>query len=502
MAMDILVSAVVSDLISRSASFLIKKCSQQPDADKNLQRLSRLLLRAHAIVEEAEGRRITNQAMLWQLKMLTEGFYRGHFMLDIFKFRALPGGSTEDEEEASHSSAMSKIHPAKRVRSSSTNTKMMLSGGNSATELHEMADFLETIIADMKEFVVFLGSYPRMNRQPYCTYLFLDNCMFGRQMERERVLSFLLHPEAAPGSENLAVLPIVGPQRVGKSTLVEHVCRDEMVRDHFSMILFFRENSLNDAGVTDLRESGLVKHQNSHASQKRLLIVIELAGDIDEETWKRVIYSTSRKARGSKIIITSRSKKITKFGTVETLWLDLLPPEVYWHFFKTLAFGTANPDEQPKLASMTMEIATEQRQCFVSGYIVARLLRDNLDARFWRAVLRCVRAYKRKHLLLFDEHPNVRMRRDEPVYYWRLGGSGRYFLICDYYQTDSCREDVAEVTVQDVLLGRDAPRGRFEALGWTSRLPPYYNYMISCVSQESGSGVGRMKRKALDLSGV
>uniref|UniRef100_A0A0A9AS26 NB-ARC domain-containing protein n=1 Tax=Arundo donax TaxID=35708 RepID=A0A0A9AS26_ARUDO len=159
---------------------------------------------------------------------------------------------------------MSKFRRAKRVRSTSRdpNTVVFVSG-NGATELQEMVGYMESIVADMKEFVVFLGSYPRLlRRQPRCSYLLLDNCMFGRQMERERVLSFLLQPaEAAPGSENLAVLPIVGPIRVGKSTLVENVCWDEMVRDRFSMILFFRENILSDGALADLRGSGAVKHQ-------------------------------------------------------------------------------------------------------------------------------------------------------------------------------------------------------------------------------------------------
>ncbi|KAL6845637.1 hypothetical protein ACP4OV_025132 [Aristida adscensionis] len=506
--MDILVSAAISELISRSAAFLINKCwRRQPGDEKNLQRLSQLLLRAHAIVEEAEGRRITNQAMLLQLKMLAEAFYRGLFVLDTFRIQALPGSKgdelkeeeeqevSQEEQEVSPSAA-----PGKRARSSDGDVSTVRFGvsSRSATELQEMADYLKNLIADTREFVVFLGSYPRLRRQPYCTYLLLDSCMFGRQMERERVLSFLLQPDATAGAENLAVLPIVGPIRVGKSTLVENVSRDEMVRDRFSLILLFRESSITDGGLTDLTKSGVVKHENSHVSYRRLLIVIELAEDIDEETWGKMIDSANRIAGATRIIITSRSSKIVRLGTTGALWLYHLPPEAYWHFFKTLAFGSSNPDEHPALASMAMEIATEQRQCFVSGYIVAELLRENLDARFWRAVLRCVRAYKQKHLLLFEEHPSNLLRVDEPVYYWRLGrgGGGSYFLIRDYYQTESGREEAGEViTVREVLLGGDTPRGRFEALGWRSRLPPYYNYVISCVMQEPERVVSRCRRK-------
>jgi GTPase SAR1 family protein len=36
----------------------------------------------------------------------------------------------------------------------------------------------------------------------------------------------------------VGVLPVIGRARVGKSTLVEHVCLDERVRSHFSLIVF------------------------------------------------------------------------------------------------------------------------------------------------------------------------------------------------------------------------------------------------------------------------
>jgi hypothetical protein len=41
------------------------------------------------------------------------------------------------------------------------------------------------MIGDIKEFVVFMASYPPFHRQPYSAHLFIDRCMFGRHMEKE-----------------------------------------------------------------------------------------------------------------------------------------------------------------------------------------------------------------------------------------------------------------------------------------------------------------------------
>nr|CAB3452485.1 unnamed protein product [Digitaria exilis] len=67
-------SAILSDLTSRSLSFLIDKCltmtAAAPAVEETLNSLQRLLHRAHVIVEESEERIVTNQAMLRQLNRL------------------------------------------------------------------------------------------------------------------------------------------------------------------------------------------------------------------------------------------------------------------------------------------------------------------------------------------------------------------------------------------------------------------------------------------------
>ncbi|CAM0908290.1 unnamed protein product [Alopecurus aequalis] len=504
--MDILISAIVGDLVSRSASFVISKYFQkQPSIDKILQKLQSVVLRMDIVVEEAEGRHITNQGMLRQLKLLRQGMYRGRYILDAFRFQAALD-DVEGEEEMSHtSSALSKFSPAKRPRFSrtrcgSSNREVLLSGINSnmQEELQRMVDTLEDTMAGIKEFLFFLELYPRIHRQPYGAYLILDNCMFGRQTEREHVLNFLLHPSDTP---DLAVLPIVGPIRVGKSTLVEYVCRDEGVRNRFSMILFFPEGTLKDERVTDLKGnniSDLVRHQNC-AAQSRLLIIVEIGDDINEDTWRSLKYSAACMAPcgGSKIIITSRSDRIANLGTTKALRLDFLPPEAYWHFFKSLVFGSSNPDDKPKLATIAMEMALEQKQCFTIAHIIAGILRDNFNSQFWCKILECMRAYKQTHFLMSDKHPNLSLQEDEPV--WRLARSSKYFLVCDYHQSDSSRK-VPKISFRDILLGcgRTLPRGKFEALEWRSRIPPYYNYTMTCEVEAPKSMADRKKRVSRD----
>ncbi|XP_006644637.1 uncharacterized protein LOC102717661 isoform X1 [Oryza brachyantha] len=478
--MNTLVPAAITDIASRLASSAIKKYWQPPDAEVILETLSRLLLRVHIIIEEAEGKRLANEGMLLQLQMLIEGMYRGNYLLDRFKYPALQ----EDTKEVSYVSLSSKFNPAKRLCFSSHRKPLFSS---SLKELQGIIATIEKGISDMTEFVVFLRNYRVVHDQPRYTYSVLENCIFGRQIEQEQVLSFLLQTDHL-GDEDLAVLPIIGPRKCGKSTLVEHACRDHRVRNHYSSILFFRENNLKDVNMSNLREYAVVKHQN-YSSSKRLLIIIELACDICEQTWVSLKSLMSCSAPGTKIIITSRSNEIESLGTTAALRLDLLHPEAYWYLFKTLAFGSRDTDEHPRLASIAMEIAAEYRGSFLAAYIIAGLLRDNFSALFWCSALKHLRAYVRSQLRLLGDHPNNLLRKDQSVHCLRFAEASYPLWMSNYYETDSCPDRAPNIS--DIMLGGDTPRGRFEVLGWKSRMAPYYSYMICCTTEAPGHAVCR-----------
>ncbi|KAF0918121.1 hypothetical protein E2562_022707 [Oryza meyeriana var. granulata] len=230
--MDTFFSAVLGDLLSRSMSFVIDRYhQQQQDVEENLQRLHRVLLRIQAIVEEADARCITNQAMLLQLRMARAVMYRGYYFHDNFRYRIV------QDEVGDHSLDLSPFNPSKRF-CFPTRTRKNVSEVLEKKELQKMLGHLENIVSDMQEFVVFVSSYPRISRQPYCSYLLLENCMFGRQAEQERVIKFLLEPHPLGVAKGIDVLPIIGPGGVGKSTLVEHICHDERLQRKIDVLLW------------------------------------------------------------------------------------------------------------------------------------------------------------------------------------------------------------------------------------------------------------------------
>ncbi|CAL5065667.1 unnamed protein product [Urochloa decumbens] len=496
---EVIISAIIGEILSRSVSFLIEACSKRmqppPSEPESLESLSRLLLRVGAVVEDAEGRRITNQAMLQQLSTLRHELQRGHFTLDTFRCHAHERDKAPpaDHESGQHSFALSRFNPAKRLCVCSGS-----GSGERSRDLQRVIASLEASIQNATEFILLSGRYSRLARQPYSMYLLVDKCMFGRQMEMELIMKFLLQGEQDLCAEHLGVLPIVGPTNVGKSTLVEHACIAERVRDHFSQIVLLGGGDLVDNDMEALRAgAGVIKHENrAESGGGRVLIIVELERDISGDFWQR-LYSTvkNRFAHGSKIIVTSRSDNIARFGTTLPIRLQFLTQEAFWYFFKVRNFGSVDVVmEHPKLASIAMEMARELSGCFMGAAIFGGMLRSRLDIGTWSLTLAASREFKKRNRFVYCSNPVDPWALSRPVLLPTVSRvSPGYFVVV---KTPSAHGDgpAPKVSVQDVILGRARPHGKFAALGWKSHIPPHYNYVFSCEQRMQVSAVSRKNR--------
>ncbi|CAL4977047.1 unnamed protein product [Urochloa decumbens] len=445
--MEALLSAVASDLVGRLVSFLISKFQEPGSADSGVVRLQRALLRARVVIEEAEARQVTNRAMLQQLSQLRGELCWGTYVLDAFTGQAiLP-------RRGSHATAR-----------------------RGTGRLPVLVDTLEAALSDMEEVVVVLGACPRVARQPYSVYLYMERCMFGRQMEKEQIVSFLLQP-----AHDLEVLPVIGPHDVGKRTLVEHACLEERVRDHFAKIHYLNRDDL----ILPSHEH----HQGLINTAERTLFVIDLAGsDADEEQWRRFRSSVRRGAHGeSRMIIISRTEAHSGLGTVPPLRLRALRREELWYFFKAMAFGGANPEERPDLVRIAMalfKITPDLTQFNVVSKL-GMALRADLNARFWRRVLKITIGVTRLQLGAAPGGP--RRPEDNTGYYFphMLVMKGASWSPCLFYQrrksTGMARSELPKVTMLEVVQGVvRSEEKRFDVLVWQSCIPPYASFVATC----------------------
>ena len=487
--METFLSVLLGEVVSRSINFFISKSSKQKVPDDHVQdSLQRVLLRAQAIIDEATGRHITNQGMLQQLGMLRDAMYQGNYILDTSIYQSY---DVEDGKDSivSRSLSLCKVNSLRGISSSCTKKEIL-------EQLQHADNNLRSMVLDVKELVVFLTSYPRLYRQPYSMHLLLSNCMFGRQMEAHHVISFLLDTQPR-GSEELELLPIVGPYEVGKSTLVSHVCKDERIRDHFSEIFLLRRHEFTNFDHAKMSKGCAAENQNhvlNSNKDRRLLFVVELVGDLNEDTWNKWCCTYKQHIpRGSKIIVTSRSDNIIKFGTAPPLYLKHLSPEAYWYFFKTLTFGSMDPETHPRFAQIAMEMARILSGTFIGANMNACLLRDNFDIQFWHKVVAFNRGVTLKNVSEFGVSPFNLIQQNRPILVWRMATPSEELV--SYGQSErSAEEEVPKINYQDVFYGNVKARGKIEILLWRSRILPYYSYVNSSEIQEVKTAAAKRKR--------
>lgn len=476
--MDTMLSAVVSDLVHRLVSFIIEKSQAHVTTTSEVSRLQRLLLRAGAVIDEADGRRVTNRAMLLQLKQLREAIYRGYYVLD---------GCDHGTPRA--------FRPRNPCVVTTSQGRLLL---------QRETDNLEATLDGMKEFLLILMHCPPIFRQPYSSYMFVENCMFGRQAEKERMVNFLLDPSRSC----LDVLPVVGPSYVGKTTLVEHVCMDELVRRNFSRILRLRGEDLSDvvAAANDGSDNGNHHRKLLDLSDGgRCLMTLELDHEKDVVAWGKIYHSLLRHGAhgGSKVVLISRMDTIASFGTAEAVRLARLRQHEYWYFFRVLAFGSASPyDHHPDLASIGSEIATEIDGYFTVTSIITMMLRGNLNKHFWRRTLWWIRKSMRTHALVFGEDPRHSKSRTGALscsHTFRHDGALVFFSI-EKYETGSVtlqRDAANNKTAEEVLLNsrENLKHGEEFEVVTQSHIPPYYKHVAKCVVEKQNTVDKCLKRK-------
>lgn len=459
-------SAVAGELMSQFISYLMNKYNssrhaQSEEEEKVVERLKHLLMRAGTMVEEADTRYITNSGMMMQLKTLSEAMYQGYGVLDNSRYRDLQGTTGFDEVSIKDSSASS-LYLAKRSRT--------IPDKDARLESHIALESLEIVVANMAEFIVLLGGCERMSRRPYDVYLYTENFMFGRHAEKQKLLSFLLLRNDPPGGHVLAVLPIIGGATTGKKTLVAHVCGDERVRSHFSSVLH-----LNGGNLLNICE-----HRST-----MLLVVIEFASDVDDEEWKKFHSFFVRMDRGSKIIIISKLKRLARFGSVKPIFLTALSYDELRYLFKTLAFGSIDPAEHPRLLQIADEFARLMHSSdgsLVPANVCADILRKNLDAQYWRCILDKAIRFVKRNLARYSVDPAIHIEQGPPVVATVIE-KGHPVVVTDLaldpltiipYTNNVSIKKLPSVTFGEILTDPTVtPKGDFNLISWESRIPPY-----------------------------
>ncbi|XP_058079923.1 putative disease resistance protein RGA3 [Magnolia sinica] len=200
--------------------------------------------------------------------------------------------------------------------------------------------------------------------------------------------------------EDVTVIPIVGMGGLGKTTLAQLAFNDERAVKHFELSMWVCvSDDFSVSRVTkDILESAsdnkcdlqnmdqLQRHLREKLSGKKFLLVLDDVWEENSENWDQLKQLLRGGARGSKIIVTTRSKKVASImGTIPSLHLTTLSEADCWSLFKQRAFVHGR-QEHPNLVMHGKEIVKKCGGVPLAAKTLGSLMRLKTEERDWLLV--------------------------------------------------------------------------------------------------------------------
>ncbi|PHU21216.1 hypothetical protein BC332_06323 [Capsicum chinense] len=205
------------------------------------------------------------------------------------------------------------------------------------------------------------------------TYSFVpEGEVIGRSDDKKKIVDFLLDSKV---EENVVVISIVGLGGLGKTTLAQCVYNDEMIKKNFDKALWVcvsdvfkvkmvAEKIVESGGGEKANYLQLNAVQNDLREMldgKKYLLVLDDVWNEDHLKWLNLKNMLIGGAKGSKILVTTRSDMVVEVsGSVHKHKLGVLSEEEAWTLFEKIVFECNKEHENSNLVKIGKEIV---RKC-------------------------------------------------------------------------------------------------------------------------------------------
>lgn len=228
---EAILSALFETLFFKLASSDLLKFARQEQVHAELKKWEKILLKIHAVLDDAEEKQMTDRLVKIWLDELRDLAYDVEDILDEFGTEALRR-KLMAETEPSTSMVCSLIPSCCTSFNPSTvrfNVKM-------GSKIEEITARLQEISGQKNDLHLRENaggsSYAMKSRLP-TTSLVDESRVYGRETDKEAILNLLLKDE--PSDDEVCVIPIVGMGGIGKTTLAQLAFNDCKVKDHFDL---------------------------------------------------------------------------------------------------------------------------------------------------------------------------------------------------------------------------------------------------------------------------
>ncbi|XP_031273585.1 putative disease resistance protein RGA3 [Pistacia vera] len=194
--------------------------------------------------------------------------------------------------------------------------------------------------------------------------------VIGRGDEKNNLMQLLLDSN---DDENVSVISICGLGGLGKTTLAQLVYNDENIIKHFQLRMWVCVSdefnvkliiekiikSITNKEPEKLELDQLQKCLRKEIEDQRYLLVLDDIWNEDPNTWDKLKNLLLNGARGSKILVTTRSEQVAKVTSKHSFHIYPLRELASWSLFEKVAFGHEIESKDPNLVEIGKEIVAK-----------------------------------------------------------------------------------------------------------------------------------------------
>ncbi|ESW05616.1 hypothetical protein PHAVU_011G194900 [Phaseolus vulgaris] len=341
---------------------------------KLLKKLKRKLMDINAVIDDAEQKQFTNSLVKQWLHEVREALYDAEDLMEQIDYEF-----SKSELKAEFQSSASKV--------SSFESKII-----------ELLDDLESLLDQklVQDFKISSGVRSglanNVSRKTYeSSSLVAEEVIYGRDEYKEIILNWLTSDN---GNHNqLSIHSIVGMGGMGKTTLAQHVYNHPMIKAKFAIkawVCVYDEFDAIHKSSDDSRNLEMVQGRLKESlTGRKFLLVLDDVWNEDRDQWKSLQTPLKYAAKGSKILVTTRSNKVA--STLESNnihQLKQLQEDHSWQVFAKHAVQDDSSKLNSELKDIGMKILEKCQGLPLALETIGSLLQSKSSVVEWEGVLR------------------------------------------------------------------------------------------------------------------
>ncbi|KAL8139384.1 hypothetical protein V2J09_005405 [Rumex salicifolius] len=367
-----------------------EKASSIKNAQKDLKKLEASIGTIHAVLLDAEKKQDSSAAIKNWIKRVRDVLYDADDLFDEVATDDMLGKLTN--RGSKH---------MKKVRDFFSSSNPIVSNNSIAERVKDIRKRFLEISEDMRAFQFEKRSDEspiggmRKGQDP--GLLFIDSeKVIGRDKDKKAILEMLV----AESSTDVSVIVVVGIGGMGKTTLAQLVYKDDEVQRTFGESKWFvciSDTSVDKevigkicqstCGVEKYEDLSIIDLQNRIREKmkgRKFLLVLDDVWDDSGDRWDARMDIWRRGAKGSKVIVTTRSHSVAKaVGASETYHLDGLSEEKSWELFKRVARITPEKERDSRWNDLGREFVRKGANVPLAIRSIASLLAEKNTIEEW-----------------------------------------------------------------------------------------------------------------------